>query len=235
MSLRTIDLFAGYGKLKVLFGINIITVPNGITAIVGPNGAGKSTLLNSIYGLADVYNGKIVFDGIDITYLKPYKRAHLGISYVPQMGNIFAELTVYENLLLAGYQMDRNELKDRISWILDVFPRLGEFLNRKAGTLSGGERRMLAIAMGLMKKPKIMLLDEITTDLAPIIVKKVLDIIVELRDKLKLTIVLVEQYAKRALEISDKAYLLVSGKIRYEGSPKDLLENEEFAKLYLGL
>ncbi|MEM4682118.1 MAG: ABC transporter ATP-binding protein, partial [Ignisphaera sp.] len=200
-----------------------------------PNGAGKSTLLNSIYGLADVYNGKIVFHGIDITYLKPYKRAHLGISYVPQMGNIFAELTVYENLLLAGYQMDRNELKDRISWILDVFPRLGEFLNRKAGTLSGGERRMLAIAMGLMKKPKIMLLDEITTDLAPIIVKKVLDIIVELRDKLKLTIVLVEQYAKRALEISDKAYLLVSGKIRYEGSPKDLLENEEFAKLYLGL
>jgi len=235
LSLRTIDLFAGYGKLKVLFGINIIAVPNGITAIVGPNGAGKSTLLNSIYGLADVYNGKIVFDGIDITYLKPYKRAHLGISYVPQMGNIFAELTVYENLLLAGYQMDRNELRDRISWILDVFPRLGEFLNRKAGTLSGGERRMLAIAMGLMKKPKIMLLDEITTDLAPIIVKKVLDIIVELRDKLKLTIVLVEQYAKRALEISDKAYLLVSGKIRYEGSPKDLLENEEFAKLYLGL
>ncbi|MEM1541635.1 MAG: ABC transporter ATP-binding protein [Ignisphaera sp.] len=235
MSLCTVDLFAGYGKLKVLFGINIAAVPNGITAIVGPNGAGKSTLLNSIYGLADVYNGKIIFDGIDITYLKPYKRAHLGISYVPQMGNIFAELTVYENLLLAGYQMDRNELRDRISWVLDAFPRLKEFLNRKAGTLSGGERRMLAIAMGLMKKPKIMLLDEVTTDLAPIIVKKVLDIIVELRDKLKLTIVLVEQYAKRALEISDKAYLLVSGKIRYEGSPKDLLENEEFAKLYLGL
>lgn len=228
-------MFAGYGKLRVLFDINMSIPLNSITAIVGPNGAGKTTLLNSIYGLADVYEGKVLLNGLDVTKIKPYNKARLGIAYIPQMFNIFTELTVYENLILAGYQLDRNEIKDRIEWILELFPRLQEFLHRKAGTLSGGERRMLAIAMGLMKNPRILLLDEITTDLAPILVKKVLNTIIELRDKLKLTIVLVEQYAKRALEISDKAYLLVSGKIRFEGSPGDLLENKELAKLYLGL
>ncbi|MEM2628086.1 MAG: ATP-binding cassette domain-containing protein, partial [Ignisphaera sp.] len=170
-----------------------------------------------------------------ITRLKPYKKARLGIAYVPQMFNIFTELTIYENLLLAGYQLDKREIKDRIDWVLELFPKLQEFLHRKAGTLSGGERRMLAIAMGLMKNPKILLLDEITTDLAPILVKKVLNAVIELRDKLKLAIVLVEQHARRALEVSDKAYLLVSGRIKFEGSPEDLLENTELAKLYLGL
>lgn len=118
---------------------------------------------------------------------------------------------------------------------MDIFPKLKEMLHRRAGTLSGGERRMLAIGVGLMKKPKILLLDEITTDLAPIMVKTVLNKVVELRDRLKITIVLVEQYAKRALEISDKAYLLVSGRIRFEGKPEELLKNEELVKLYLGL
>ncbi|MEM1646243.1 MAG: ABC transporter ATP-binding protein [Ignisphaera sp.] len=235
MVLSIVNLFAGYGKLRVLFDINMCITLNSITAIVGPNGAGKTTLLNSIYGLADIYEGKILLNELDITRIKPYNKARLGIAYIPQMFNIFTELTVYENLILAGYQLDRSEIKDRIEWILELFPRFQEFLHRKAGTLSGGERRMLAIAMGLMKNPKILLLDEITTDLAPILVKRVLNTIIELRDKLKLTIVLVEQYAKRALEISDKAYLLVSGKIRFEGSPKDLLENKELAKLYLGL
>jgi len=229
------NLYSGYGKLKVLFDINMSIPQNSITAVVGPNGAGKTTLLNSIYGLADIYEGKVTLNGSDITRLKPYKKARLGIAYVPQMFNIFTELTIYENLLLAGYQLDKREIKDRIDWVLELFPKLQEFLHRKAGTLSGGERRMLAIAMGLMKNPKILLLDEITTDLAPILVKKVLNAVIELRDKLKLAIVLVEQHARRALEVSDKAYLLVSGRIKFEGSPEDLLENTELAKLYLGL
>lgn len=234
MSISVSNLFSGYGKLKVLFDINVTIPRNSITAIVGPNGAGKTTLLNSIYGLADVYQGKVLLDDMDITKLKPYKRARLGISYVPQMFNVFSGLTVYENLLLAGYQLEERELKARIDIVLDLFPRLREFLNRKAGTLSGGERRMLAIAMGLVKNPKVLLLDEITSDLAPIVVKKVINTITDIRDKLKITIVMVEQYVKRALEISDKAYLLVSGRIKFEGNPRDL-ENSELAKLYLGI
>ncbi|MCC6015833.1 MAG: ABC transporter ATP-binding protein [Desulfurococcaceae archaeon] len=234
MSISTVNLSSGYGKLRVLFDINISIPQNSVTAIVGPNGAGKTTLLNSIYGLADVFEGRILFDGVDITRFKPYKRARLGIAYVPQMFNIFSELTVYENLVIAGYLLDKKELKERIDIILDLFPKLGEFLHRKAGTLSGGERRMLAIAMGLMKNPRVLLLDEITTDLAPIIVKKVLNTVIDIKDKLKVTVVLVEQYVRRALEISDKVYLLVSGRIRFEGNPKDL-ENSELAKIYLGL
>lgn len=229
------NLYSGYGKLKVLFDVNLTAEQRNIVAVVGPNGAGKTTLLNSILGLADVYSGQMIFEGQDITKLSPYKKARLGIAYVPQSGNVFSELTVYENLLLAGYQLDKSEVKDRIDEVLDIFPKLKEMLHRRAGTLSGGERRMLAIGIGLMKKPKILLLDEITTDLAPIIVKTVLNKVVELRDRLKITIVLVEQYAKRALEISDKAYLLVSGRIRFEGKPEELLKNEELVKLYLGL
>jgi branched-chain amino acid transport system ATP-binding protein len=234
LSISTVNLSSGYGKLRVLFDINISIPQNSVTAIVGPNGAGKTTLLNSIYGLADVFEGRILFDGVDITRFKPYKRARLGIAYVPQMFNIFSGLTVYENLVIAGYLLDKKELKERIDIILDLFPKLGEFLHRKAGTLSGGERRMLAIAMGLMKNPRVLLLDEITTDLAPIIVKKVLNTVIDIKDKLKVTVVLVEQYVRRALEISDKVYLLVSGRIRFEGNPKDL-ENSELAKIYLGL
>jgi branched-chain amino acid transport system ATP-binding protein len=234
VSISIDNLSAGYGKLRVLFDINISIPLNSITAIVGPNGAGKTTLLNSIYGIADIYEGRVLFNGFDVTKLKPYKKARLGIAYVPQMFNIFSELTVYENLVLAGYLLDKKELREKIDSVLDLFPRLREFLHRKAGTLSGGERRMLAIAMGLMKNPKVILLDEVTSDLAPIIVKKVLNTVIDIRDNLKITVVLVEQYVKRALEISDKAYLLVSGKIRFEGNPKDL-ENSELAKLYLGL
>ncbi|MEM1831633.1 MAG: ABC transporter ATP-binding protein [Desulfurococcaceae archaeon] len=235
MSLEVKNLYSGYGKLKVLFDVNLSAEQRNIVAVVGPNGAGKTTLLNSILGLADVYSGQVLFEGQDITKLSPYKKARLGIAYVPQSGNVFSELTVYENLLLAGYQLDKSEVKNRVDEVLDIFPKLKEMLHRRAGTLSGGERRMLAIGIGLMKKPKILLLDEITTDLAPIMVKTVLNKVVELRDRLKITIVLVEQYAKRALEISDKAYLLVSGRIRFEGKPEELLKNEELVKLYLGL
>jgi branched-chain amino acid transport system ATP-binding protein len=228
-------LNSGYGKLHVLFDVDFKANENEITVVVGPNGAGKTTLLNSITGIATIHGGKIFFSGADITNLPPHKVARTGIAYLLQMGNIASDLTVEENLLIAGYLMPKNEVKDRIDEILDMFPRLREFTKRKAGTLSGGERRMLAIGMALMRRPKILLLDEMTTDLAPILVKMVLEKVVELRDKHGLTIVLVEQNAKRALEIGDRAYLLVSGTIRYEGSANDLLEHPQFSKLYLGI
>lgn len=233
--LRTINLYSGYGKLKVLFDINFKAKEKEITVVVGPNGAGKTTLLNSICGIATIHNGKVIFKNKEITGLPTHKVARLGIAYLPQMGNVFADLTVEENLRIAGYLLPKEEVRERINEVLDIFPKLRAFLRRKAGTLSGGERRMLAISMALIRKPEVLLLDEMTTDLAPILVKKVLEKVVELRDKLGLTIVLVEQHAKMALEIGDKAYLLVSGTIRFEGKSIDLLEHPEFAKLYLGI
>ena len=144
------NLYSGYGKLRVLFDINMEVPEKEITVVVGPNGAGKTTLLNSIMGIADVFSGQILFEGKSIVGMPTHKLARLGLSYVPQMGNVFAELSVLENLRMAGYMLPEDELKDRIGEVTDMFPVLEKFLHRKAGTLSGGERRMLAIAMGLM-------------------------------------------------------------------------------------
>jgi len=229
------NLVSGYGKLKVLFNVNLRADEKKITVVVGPNGAGKTTLLNSIVGIATIFSGNIVFNGNDITRMPPHKVARLGIAYVPQMFNVFSELTVEENLKMAGYLLPKSEVEERMNEVFEVFPVLKEFRHRKAGTLSGGERRMLAIGLALMKKPKVLLLDEVTTDLAPIYVKKVLEKVVELRNQMGLTIILVEQHAKRALQIGDKAYLLVSGTIRYEGDPLELLNHPELSKLYLGV
>lgn len=186
-------------------------------------------------GLATIHGGEILFEGKKLNGIPTYKIAKLGIAYLPQMGNVLAELTVEENLKIAGYLLPSSEVKDRIGTILDIFPVLKEFIHRKAGTLSGGERRMLAIGMALMRRPKALLLDEMSTDLAPILVKKVMEKVVQLRDELGLTIVMVEQAARKALEIGDKAYLLVSGTVRYEGGAQELLQHPELAKLYLGV
>lgn len=229
------NLSAGYGPLKVLFNINLQAPENKITVVVGPNGAGKTTLLNTITGLTTVYSGSVVFRKRNITGMRPNKIASMGISYVPQTGNVFSSLTVEENLKIAGYLLSESEAKKKIEEVYQLFPVLSEFRYRRAGTLSGGERRMLAIGMALMRKPSLLLLDEVTTDLAPKIVKRVLDTVVSLRDEKKLSIILVEQHAARALEISDKAYLLVSGTIRYEGDPGELLRHPELSKLYLGI
>uniref|UniRef100_A0A7C5YZL3 ABC transporter ATP-binding protein n=1 Tax=Ignisphaera aggregans TaxID=334771 RepID=A0A7C5YZL3_9CREN len=205
-----------------------------LVAIIGPNGAGKTTLLNSIFGIAEIFNGRILLDGNNIVGLKPHEIARKGVGYVTQTGNIFSELTVEENLRLAVHDLSKGEYIRRRNEVLELFPRLKEFLGRRAGTLSGGERRMLAIAIAMMRSPKVLLLDEVTTDLAPIIVKKVLEKVIELKEKLGLTIVLVEQYAHRALEIADKVYLIVSGEIKFGGEPKELLKHEDLIRLYLG-
>lgn len=229
------NLISGYGKLKVLFNVNLDVEEKGITVVVGPNGAGKTTLLNSIMGIATIYDGTIHYNGHKISELPTHKISKMGIAYLPQMGNVFADLTVNENLRLASYLLDKAEVRDRVDEVLSLFPVLEKFLNRRAGTLSGGERRMLAIAMALMRRPKVILLDEITTDLAPIIAKKVLRQVVDLRDKLGLTVLIVEQMAKIALELGNQAYLLVSGTIRYSGKAVELLNHPDFSELYLGI
>jgi branched-chain amino acid transport system ATP-binding protein len=234
-ALRVLNLSAGYGKIRVLFNVSIEVEEGAITAVVGTNGAGKTTLLNSVYGLADVYEGSILFYERDIKGLKPHEITSLGIGYVPQTDNIFSSLTVYENLRLAGRGLASKEsFSERLKEVFEIFPKLEELVNRKAGTLSGGERRMLAIALALMKTPKLLLLDEITTDLAPIMVKKVLEKVVELKRR-GITILLVEQYAHRALEIADKVYLLASGEIKFAGVPQHLLERKDLLSLYLGM
>lgn len=233
--LKVEGLNAGYKELHILFDVNAEMPKRRITTVVGPNGSGKSTLLKAIFGLATIYSGNVKLNGKDITRIPPYEKVRLGLAYLPQIENIFVNLTVMENLTIAGYVIDKEELKDRIDVALDIFPELKYYTNRKAGTLSGGERQFLAIAMALVKNANIIMLDEPTAQLSPKLAEMVFGKIVELRDRLGLTIVLVEQNAKRALEISDKAYMLISGKVIFEGNAKDLLEHEKFEKFCMGL
>jgi branched-chain amino acid transport system ATP-binding protein len=228
-------LTSGYGKLQVLYDLNIEVPSKGITVVVGPNGAGKTTLLCSIMGIADVFSGEVLFEGKPTRGQLTHQLAQKGISYVPQMGNVFAELTVRDNLMMAGYLLSKDEAKKKAAQMTEMFPILQKFIDRKAATLSGGERRMLAVAMGLMKNPKLMLLDELSTDLAPIIAERVITEVARLRDELGITILLVEQMAKRALEIGDTAYLLVSGGVKYAGQSNNLLKNPELCRMYLGI
>lgn len=228
-------LNAGYGKLHILYDVNFRVGGNEMVAVLGPNGSGKSTLLKTIMGLTTIYSGRILFDGRDITKLRPDEKAKMGIAYLPQIGSVFTNLSVKENMIMAGLTVNKDEFNDRLEYSLNMFPFLKGCLDRKVKTLSGGERQMLAMAMALMRKPKILMFDEPTGNLAPKIAMDVFNKIVELRDQLGIAIVLVEQNAKRALEISDKAYLLVSGRIVFEGASKELLSHPELGKMYLGL
>lgn len=233
--LRTVKLNAGYKELHILFDVDAEIERNKITAIVGPNGSGKSTLLKSIFGLATIHSGQVYLNGGDITNYPPHTRTKMGIAYLPQTDNVFTNLSVEENLRIAAYTVNRDEVKDRICAALDVFPELMKFMKRKAGTLSGGERQMLAMATALVRKANVLMLDEPTAQLAPKFAEIIFDRIVKLRDDLNLTILLVEQNVRRALEISDDAYLLVSGRVAFSGKADDLLEHEKFEKLCIGI
>ena len=226
-------LNAGYKTLQILFDVTITAPRNLLTVVVGPNGSGKSTLLKTVFGLTKIYSGKVFLDGLDITGLPPHKVAEKGIAYLPQVDNVFSNLTVYENLLIAGYGLKRDE--DAVTDVLEMFPHLKTYRNRKAAEMSGGERQMLAIAMALIRKPKLMLFDEPTGNLSPKMATQILNVIKELRDSHGKTIILAEQNAKKALEIGDKAVLLVSGRPVYEGNSRTLLQHEELGKLYLGI
>lgn len=232
--LRTEKLNAGYKQLQILFDVDL-TVEKGITTVIGPNGSGKSTLLKSIFGIATIHSGNIYLNGKDITKLPPHEKAKLGISYLPQVENVFANLTVEENLKIAGYWLEEPEKKDRISHALNFFPELKNYLRRKAGTLSGGERQMLAMACALVKDAKILLLDEPTAQLSPKFAEKIFERIQNLRDDMEITILLVEQNVKKALEISDKVYLLASGRVAFHGSASELISHPKFEKMCVGI
>jgi len=233
--IRTQNLSAGYKEVHVLFDVNAKIESNEITTIVGPNGSGKSTLLKSIFGLTTIHSGNVFFKDQDITSVPPHDRTKLGIAYLPQVDNVFTDLTVEENLKIAGYTLSKDEYGVRREIALNAFPELNDFLNRKAGTLSGGERQFLAIATALIRKAEVLMLDEPTAQLSPKFADIIFDKIVELRDDFNLTIALVEQNVKRALEISKSAYLLVSGRVVFEGKAQELREHEKFEKLCMGI
>lgn len=229
------DLNAGYGKFHVLFDVALRANDREITVIVGPNGSGKSTLLKTIFGLTTIYSGNIKLDGKELTRCRPHEIAKMGVAYLPQVENVFVNLTIRENLITASYSLEKEEIEDRTEEVLNMFPILRKKMNKRARTMSGGERRMLAIAMSLLRRPKLMLFDEPTTDLAPKLARQMLEKIVRLRDELGISVILVEQSARSALEIGDKAYLLVDGKVNFEGTPDELLYHPRLSKLYLGI
>ena len=225
---------AGYGNVHILDEVSIEAKPNQITVIVGPNGSGKSTLLRTIAGLTTVYQGSVLLDGRKISGLAPHQIARLGIAYLPQTESTFTRLTVSENFKMAGYTVGRQDYDERLEKALALFPKLTSYMKSKVSNLSGGERQMVAMAMALLRKPNTIMFDEPTANLAPMVATQVLSTISYLSKGSDITILLVEQNATRALQIGQYAYLLVSGRLAFEGTAKDLLEHEELGRLYLG-
>ncbi len=228
------DLQVYYGVIQALKGISFEVNEGEIVTLIGANGAGKTTTMQSIIGLIPSRGGSVVFDGQDITKMPCHKIVHSGLTQVPEGRRIFQELTVYENLLMGGFsQKDQTVLKKDIEAIYERFPRLFERKNQIAGTLSGGEQQMLAIGRAMMSRPKLLLLDEPSMGLSPLLVDQVFDIIKQLREE-GTTILLVEQNAGKSLAISDRAYVLELGEIVLSGTGAELAASEEVKKAYLG-
>lgn len=228
------DLHVHYGGIHALNGINLEVPQNKIVTLIGANGAGKSSTLKSIMGLAKTTGGSIKFNGEEITSRPTTRIVSKGIVLVPEGRRIFPDLTVVENLLLGAYiRNDKEQINKDLNWVYELFPRLKERIWQKGGTLSGGEQQMLAVGRGLMSKPKLMMMDEPSLGLAPLIVKDIFRIIKEIH-KNGVTILLIEQNAKAALEIADYGYVLETGGIVLEGTGKELLKNDDVQKAYLG-
>jgi branched-chain amino acid transport system ATP-binding protein len=235
--LRLRNIQSGYSGLKVLRRLSIHVSQGEIVTIIGANGAGKTTLLKTIAGLIKAESGEILFENSDIAKLSPEKIVMLGCSLVPEGRQVFAPMTVRENLLLGSYPQLRRrknkEADDDLSRIFSLFPRLQEREKQLAGTLSGGEQQMLAIARALMARPKLIMMDEPSMGLAPLIVKDIFSIIRFLKDEGN-TVLLVEQNAKMALSIADRGYVLETGRIMLEENAQELLSNKDVQRAYLG-
>jgi len=226
---------AGYGPAQVLFDFNFNVDDREKVAIIGPNGSGKSTLLKTLMGLTTLYSGVVEFEGNDISRMEPYERARLGLAYLPQVGSTFDNLTIRENLRMAGYTLPKDEREERIGEVLNIFPILKSYVNKRVKVLSGGMRQMLATSIALMRRPKMMLFDEPTTNLAPNLAEEVMNKIFEIEEQFGITMVIVEQNATMVLECCDTAYLLVNGRSSYSGNAKELLDNPRFGQIFLGV
>jgi ABC-type branched-subunit amino acid transport system ATPase component len=225
---------AGYGGDPVIRSISVHADPGQVVSIVGPNGSGKSTLLKSLVGIVRVSSGRVLVGDAVITNRPPEEVARVGVGYVPQVDDVFAPLSVRENLEMGGYLLASRDIPARVEHVLSVFPRLGTMLRRPAGKLSGGERKMLAMGRVLMLSPAVFLLDEPTANLAPAIARSLLDDHVRALAVGGATVLIVEQRARAVLAISDRTYVLGGGELRMEGTPAELTASPEFVTSFLG-
>lgn len=235
MSLLEInDLEVYYGVIQAIKGVSFHVDKGEIIALIGANGAGKTTILHTITGLLSAENGTVTFNGTNISKIPAHKIVSMGMAHVPEGRRVFANLTVLQNLKMGAYtRKDKAEIEKSLENVYNRFPRLKERQNQMAGTLSGGEQQMLAMGRALMSNPSIILMDEPSMGLSPIYVNEIFDIIQEV-SKSGTTVLLVEQNAKKALSIADRAYVLETGKIVLEGNAQDLLQNDQIKKAYLG-
>ena len=228
------DLQVYYGMIQAIKGISFEVNEGEVIALIGANGAGKTTILHTVTGLIAPKAGSIVFEGQDITKVPAHKIVSMGMAHVPEGRRVFAQLSVYDNLKMGAYtRKDKNEIEESLEMVYKRFPRLEERKNQMAGTLSGGEQQMLAMGRALMSKPKIILMDEPSMGLSPIFVNEIFDIIQEVSAS-GTTVLLVEQNAKKALSIADRAYVLETGNIALEGDAKILMNDDSIKKAYLG-
>ena len=228
------DLQVYYGMIHAIKGISFDVNQGEVIALIGANGAGKTTTLHTITGLLAPKSGSVLFEGKDITKVPAHKIVSMGMAHVPEGRRVFAELSVYENLKMGAYtRKDKKEIEESLANVYKRFPRLEERKNQMAGTLSGGEQQMLAMGRALMSKPRIILMDEPSMGLSPIFVDEIFKIIQQV-SAAGTTVLLVEQNAKKALAIADRAYVLETGKIALSGDAKELMNNESIKKAYLG-
>lgn len=228
------DLNTGYGPIQALWSVSLNIENKGITALLGANGAGKTTFLSCIVGLQKIWSGDIIFDNKSITKIKANKRIDKGISLVPEGRRIFSDMSVKENLIMGAYTPNaREKMDDSFEEVYTIFPVLKERTEQKAGTLSGGEQQMLAIARALMSKPKLLMLDEVSTGLSPVLTTIVMDTLSKLGETLPMLVV--EQSVEKALEISHTAYVLENGKIVMQGKSDELKRDENLRKAYMGI
>ena len=228
------DIKVYYGMIQAIKGVSFHVDEGEVIALIGANGAGKTTILHTVSGLLTPKEGSITFEGQDLVKIPGYKIVSMGMAHVPEGRRVFAQLSVLQNLMMGAYaRKDKEEIAQTLETVFDRFPRLKERQNQMAGTLSGGEQQMLAMGRALMSHPKIILMDEPSMGLSPIFVNEIFDIIQEV-SKSGTTVLLVEQNAKKALSIADRAYVLETGKIVLEGKASDLLNNDSIKKAYLG-
>ncbi len=228
------DLKVSYGVIQAIKGVSFEVNKGEIIALIGANGAGKTTILQTISGLIPAKEGSIIFNGKDITKTQGFKIVSMGMAQVPEGRRVFSQLSVLQNLKMGAYtRKEKQEIESTLQMVYDRFPRLAERKNQLAGTLSGGEQQMLAMGRALMSKPDIVLMDEPSMGLSPILVNEIFDIIKEINNS-GTTILLVEQNAKKALSIANRAYVLETGNISLSGDASDLINNEDIKKAYLG-
>ncbi len=229
------DIYAGYTDFDILKGVNLEVYPGEIVCVIGPNGAGKSTVFKTIYGFLKIRQGEVVFDGKTITNKRPQQILRSGITNVPQLRSVFPQMTVMENLEMGMYiELDKKRIVERIEYVLGLFPRLAERRKQMAGTMSGGEQRMLEIGRSLMLEPKLVLMDEPSAGLAPLITKMIFENVLRLNEEIGLTVLMIEQNARQGLEISHRGYVLELGQNSYQGSGEELINNDEVRRAFLG-